>query len=353
MKIGNIEITEEDYKALAGLFLEGSKRLNVPKNKKDKIGIVIALKTEESDDRKKLETELVSELNRYLLDSGENSKFYVYSFSENLSKKINSQEDAKKLLIRSRGHLILHGNVVRRKIGGEDNYVFKLHGLVRHKPIKKIIQQQFEKEFSELLPKKIQFLMSDEGIYFELTKDWIGFVVKYITGIAAFVSGDIRLSEKLYRELDQDLKNTIYPDSISVIQVIRTRLPFRILEILSIYMASFYFTYIKSRNIEDLLKSKKLIKEIKIIDENNYGAKLQNSIICFLEGDIGSAINELSDINNNTDITWRYNLGFLYAYKGDIPNALENYKKTCRPFKWRKREVKGSQLKNNIVNLRN
>ena len=89
-----------------------------------------------------------------------------------------------------------------------------------------------------------------------------------------------------------------------------------------------HYTYIKSRNIEDLLKSKKLIKEIKIIDENNYGAKLQNSIICFLEGDIGSAINELSDINNNTDITWRYNLGFLYAYKGDIPNALENYKKT-------------------------
>ncbi len=32
---------------------------------------------------------------------------------------------------------------------------------------------------------------------------------------------------------------------------------------------------------------------------------------------------------------------------------LENYNKHCNPFKWRKREVKGAQIKNNIENLRN
>jgi hypothetical protein len=29
------------------------------------------------------------------------------------------------------------------------------------------------------------------------------------------------------------------------------------------------------------------------------------------------------------------------------------YNENCKPFMWRKREVRGSQLKNNIVNLRN
>lgn len=39
--------------------------------------------------------------------------------------------------------------------------------------------------------------------------------------------------------------------------------------------------------------------------------------------------------------------------KEQIEAYVKNYNKECKPFKWRKREVKGSQLKNNIVNLRN
>ena len=36
-----------------------------------------------------------------------------------------------------------------------------------------------------------------------------------------------------------------------------------------------------------------------------------------------------------------------------IEAYVNNYNKECKPFKWRKREVKGSQIKNNIDNLRN
>lgn len=49
--------------------------------------------------------------------------------------------------------------------------------------------------------------------------------------------------------------------------------------------------------------------------------------------------------------------GASFKTKEELREQIEayvsNYKKTCRPFKWRKREVKGSQLKNNIVKLRN
>lgn len=242
MKIFNqIEITEEDIRAVAKLSGEAWNRLRVPKNKKDKVGIIVALKTEDEKDKRKLEIELISELNRYLSDSGEDKKFNVYSFPENLSNEINNQNDAKELLIRSRGHLILYGSVVQRKFNSEDNYVFKLHGIIRHKPIQKIIQQQFAAEFTQLLPSKIKFLIKDEGIYFELTKDWIGFVIKYIVGIAAFISGDIRLADKLYHELINDLKSV--KKGVPVIQIINERLPFRILEVSHIYLSSHYFTY--------------------------------------------------------------------------------------------------------------
>ena len=47
MKIGPIEFTEEDIRATFKMLGEAWKRLRVPKNKKDKVGIIIALKIED------------------------------------------------------------------------------------------------------------------------------------------------------------------------------------------------------------------------------------------------------------------------------------------------------------------
>lgn len=49
--------------------------------------------------------------------------------------------------------------------------------------------------------------------------------------------------------------------------------------------------------------------------------------------------------------------GASFANKEELREQIEAYSeaynRNCRPFMWKKREVKGSQLKNNIVNLRN
>jgi hypothetical protein len=49
--------------------------------------------------------------------------------------------------------------------------------------------------------------------------------------------------------------------------------------------------------------------------------------------------------------------GASFSSKEELREQIEAYSKayneSCKPFKWRKREVKGSQLKNNIANLRN
>ncbi|MGA7949005.1 MAG: IS630 family transposase, partial [Thiobacillaceae bacterium] len=38
---------------------------------------------------------------------------------------------------------------------------------------------------------------------------------------------------------------------------------------------------------------------------------------------------------------------------GAIETFIASYNQSASPFVWRKREVKGSQLRNTIVNLRN
>lgn len=48
--------------------------------------------------------------------------------------------------------------------------------------------------------------------------------------------------------------------------------------------------------------------------------------------------------------------GASFTNKQELREQIEAYVKAynenCKPFKWRKREVRGSQLKNNIENLR-
>lgn len=49
--------------------------------------------------------------------------------------------------------------------------------------------------------------------------------------------------------------------------------------------------------------------------------------------------------------------GASFGSKEELREQIEafsrEYNKNCKPFVWKKREVKGSQLKNNIANLRN
>jgi len=39
--------------------------------------------------------------------------------------------------------------------------------------------------------------------------------------------------------------------------------------------------------------------------------------------------------------------------KGHIENFIESYNKNAKPFVWRKRDIKGAQLKNNVRNFCN
>ena len=53
-----------------------------------------------------------------------------------------------------------------------------------------------------------------------------------------------------------------------------------------------------------------------------------------------------------TGASWRYQDMKTYLSTAEI-RFIASYNPKAKPFKWRKREVKGSQLRNTIVNLCN
>ncbi|MDD4412527.1 MAG: hypothetical protein PHR00_02685 [Patescibacteria group bacterium] len=326
-KEGELEWTPTDIAEAISLLFNSKRPRKIPKNKKEKIGIIIAIKTIDDFDRIKLENDVVLEINQYLKSSKSEEEFEVLYYPKELSERITDEKTAKAYLAKSRGHLIVYGLMEQGKIDGDNKYLFKLHGVVRHSPISTILSKIFSLEFRELLPSKIIFSENDEVLGFELTEKCLKHVIKYIVAIASFVSGDLKLSKALYFEIKNDIEGINNYENIDVLKIIISRIPKRITEVMSVYLGVYYNLYTSKRDNKYIASCKEYLDIIKETDPENLQACFLRSMYYFFEGNIQQAINEIKRLDGSDTVT-KLNLGFLLAYSGDINGALYNYKKT-------------------------
>lgn len=327
---GDVEIPPSDIIEMTMAFFDFFKfwkKSRLPKNKKDKIGIVIAIKTTNEDDRVKLENDLILEIHQYLKASKSEEEFNIIYWPKKISEKIIDDKIAKKYLEKAKAHLIVYGLMEQGRMGGDNKHLFKLHGVVRHVPIPILMSKTFSLEFRELLPEKILFSENDEILGFELTENCLKHAIKYIIAIASFVSGDLKLAETLYFELRNDIEVINGYSNIPVLDIIIKRIPKRITEVMSAYLGIYYNLFSVKRDSKYIIECKRYLEVLFLTDTNNYQAHLLRSIYYFFNKELDKAIKELSSLSSN-DPTFRLNLGFLLAYRGDLNGALSNYKKT-------------------------
>ncbi|MEK7567948.1 MAG: tetratricopeptide repeat protein [Patescibacteria group bacterium] len=328
-----IDVTTEDVASIHKLSKEMFARLFVPKNKPLEIGIIIAIKTENNKEKIRLENDLIAGLNEYLDKSKLSNRFNIINYPESISSKIINSETAKLYLNRSRAHLIVFGSLAERNINGENNYIFKLQGLVRHVPIKGSVKRRLAEDFSTSLPNKLVFPETKELLGFELTKDLLGYVIKFISGSAAQVSGDKNISYKLFKELSSELPIIQKVNGVEnpIVTEIIKRNRFRLIGSLVLKIEDLYNIYSLKRKDDAIFETESILNELRIIDPDNIYGSLAYALLLFKKLNTDGAISELEStlpkVNNNDIALWRYNLGFLYAYIGKIKEALEFYRK--------------------------
>lgn len=330
MKIGigeyYLEIMKEDVESFLDIFHEGIIRLRVPKNKKGKIGIIIAIETENKKEKVRLQKDLIDSMQIYLKNSHIPDIFNIILLPDSHIKKIKSHEDALKYLKRVGGHFMVFGNIYERKLEGENQFVFRLEGVVRHRPIPRLVSNEFAREFTELFPRKWNFPESEELLGFDITQRWLGFVTKYIIGIAAYVSADFSLSFKIFKQLKNETENNQGCTSIDAITEIKKRLPMRLVDSCNLACNILYFSFTKTRDIAFIKKQKEYLDTLKDIKPHDYNASLLRAIYFFLiDNNIPKAKKEIRDSKNRFDSTWRYSLAFLYAYEGNLGEAKKHY----------------------------
>lgn len=151
-----------------------------PKNAKNKIGVLVAVTTESRKEYVKLRADLISKIKEVVRIKRKENIFNVIELPEYYSSKIQDHPSSIKALEKAGAHFIIYGSCKKRMEQGINNYFMNLEATVLHKPIPQIISNKFSQEFAELFPRKVIFPIENEISGFEITKDLIGFVARYI-----------------------------------------------------------------------------------------------------------------------------------------------------------------------------
>ncbi len=185
-------------------------------------------------------------------------------------------------------------------------------------------------EFAELLPRKINIPTKNDLLSFKFTSEWAGMIAKYIIGITAACAGDLDYAEKLYKDVEVLIKTkqTNFP----VFVELKQRIPQRLNEV--------YLTHANNQ----LLAWRENYEPCHVDTFGNYLEKLDKlseehlevfyilkSIYIFLkERDIESSISFLKKVRNKNNGLWNYNIGFLYAYRGELSAAIRHYRRASQ-----------------------
>lgn len=303
-------------------------KFHLPRNKKNKVGIVIAIYSENESERQKLKADFISKLKKDLQQEGilnfSEVIFLKNHFSNQIKESDNPRTELETINKKIKAHFYVWGDVKKRPDGDEgEKYFINFQGYVVHKPISQNLSQVISIDFSKVLPKEVNFLEKRSFKGFEASATIVHLAAKYIIGIAAFVSQDPQLALKLHNGL-KDQFNAFRPLPPHL-QDIRNRIPLLISDEM-LWIAKWHF---ENNRIDEM---KSFLEKSLSENNNNYGAWLFKAIIDFIvDKNIDEAIKSVKKAEQYAKNTfeWRYSKAFLYFWKEDYQNAL----KLCQKIK--------------------
>ena len=232
-------------------------------------------------------------------------------------------------MAKMRCHFILYGRARERNIGGKQQKLIEMDGIVAHNPVPAAVTSKLAAEFGELIPRRVVISQENEVFAFELTSEWAETASKYIIGVAACISGFVDYAETLFREVQ--LKIPSHRGNIPAYTKLKERIPLRLLEIQEARSRAAYEKWFEHHDDSYL---KILENELNKVDSNSNIPWVINlrSVIAFLVyRNVDEAIRLLRQCPRaNVDGVWHMNVAFLYAYKGDMKKSSQHYRNAIK-----------------------
>lgn len=298
----------------------------LPTTKRSRVGFVICLSVGDETERKKIAEDFMQTLHRLLAGGAAGSHFHVITIPEHRARGIADREAASNLIRRCRAHFMVFGRVRLRQVGGRNEHIIDMGGVVRHVPIPKSVGVQFAKEFTELFPSRIRIAEDNDVFSFEFTSGWVSCVARYIIGIAAALSGDFDYAEVLFGDVRQHLKGA--EQANLVFAKMSSRIPLHLAAIKLARARVAYNQWTKTRELPHLAEMSRLLDGIDPVLQRSYPVVLLRAIEYFVrDRDVERAKADLNKwCRRERDGTWLYSLAFLHAYEGDLRRAIRTFR---------------------------
>ena len=301
-------------------------RFSLPRNKKDKVGIVIAIFSENEKERKQLKADFISKLKADFREEGILDFAEIIFLKNHFARQIKESSiptaEIEKINKKIKAHFYVWGDIKTRTSGDEgEKYFLYFHGYVVHKPISQNLSLEISKDFSKVLPQEVNFLEKRGFEGFEASARLVHLAAKYIIGVAAFVSQNPQLALRLHSGLMEQFN--LFKPLPPHLQDIRNRIPILVSEEL-LWIAKWHF---ENERYDD---AKSFLDKSLSENNNNYGAFLLKAVIDFLiDNSIEAAFKSLSRAEKYAKNTfeWRYSKAFLYFWSEDYDKALTQCQK--------------------------
>jgi len=203
-------------------------RYKLPINK-GKIGLIIAIETENKKQSLRIKKDFANQIEELIDKHGLSNLFNVIVANEYQSLRINSAikpflkkrkefieakqytldknyEEKKiwdKINKKLNGHFIIYGQIYER-LEIKNEYILKLHAMVKHQAVSKEFSNMLQKDFISIFPKEIKIYEELEVKGFEFASNYIYISVRFIVGVAAFLSRSPYQAYKIHFGLEQE-----------------------------------------------------------------------------------------------------------------------------------------------------
>jgi len=296
-------------------------RYKLPKNKRKKVGIVIAIHAETNFEEIRLKADFITKFKENINKEKFSEVINLIVLKNHFSENLNDIKDVLKLHKKIRGHFYVYGRI-KRRTDEDRKYFLRLEGLVAHRPIDIKTRNLLRREFISILPKQISFFETFEFTGFEFTADIVYLAARYITGIAAYISGDPKLAHEFHSNLKEEFNKFLpLPPNL---QAIKNKIPL-LLSDEELIITRYH--YLK-KNYNEMGK---WLKQSLASNQNNYGGWLLKAIVDFLPELNNNPQEALKSIERARRYVrgtheWRYSRAFLYFWLGRYTEALRDCK---------------------------
>ena len=326
-------------------------KFNLPKNKKNKIGILVAINSENDKQKVRMKIDFIDGMKNtvvknnlddllnisYLQDYKANKVREILSGYNQVKIKQNNRTiiDHKstkeykryvKFQNKTKFHLIIYGQIIERN-DIENKYILNLDAIVIHKPLNMNISNNLARDFQKIFPQEISFYEKLEFSCFQSAKENVFLASRYIIGTAALLSGDPFTAYQVHKNLLADLKNTTF-ENLNTKNIDIKYIESRLIKLLAteLVQQSRYYQILKGDNIS----AKSLLDQAEQIDNHNYDILILRSYyFVVIDGDFIKALESCRIAKNysNGNGIWLYNMAFLFMAMNNFKEGYSCYKK--------------------------